>query len=63
MVLTAIGPSFLLPPSLACHVTSLYKPEYDKCDRNLQYGLIAEQAAKIYPELVANDKDGQPYSV
>jgi hypothetical protein len=44
-------------------VTFLYKPEYDKGERTLQYGLIAEEVAKVYPELVAYDKDGQPYSV
>ena len=31
--------------------------------RLAQYGLIAEEVAKVYPELVANDNDGQPYSV
>ena len=44
-------------------VTFLYKPEYDQGERTLQYGLIAEEVAKVYPELVAYDKDGQPYSV
>ena len=44
-------------------VTFLYKPEYDKGERTLQYGLIAEEVAKVYPELVAYDKDGQPYTV
>lgn len=44
-------------------VTFLYKPEYDKGERTLQYGLIAEEVAKVYPELVANDKDGKPYTV
>jgi hypothetical protein len=44
-------------------VTFLYKPEYANGERTLQYGLIAEEVAKIYPELVAYDKDGQPYSV
>src|SRR5208337_194015 len=44
-------------------VTFLYKPEYDKGERTLQYGLIAEEVAKVYPELVANDNDGQPYTV
>ena len=29
----------------------------------MQYGLIAEEVAKVYPELVAYDKDGQPYTV
>jgi hypothetical protein len=44
-------------------VTFLYKPEYDKGKRTLQYGLIAEEVAKVYPDLVAYDNDGQPYSV
>ncbi len=44
-------------------VTFLYKPEYAKGERTLQYGLIAEEVAKVYPELVAYDKDGQPYTV
>ena len=44
-------------------VTFFYKPEYDKGERTLQYGLIAEEVAKIYPELVAYDNDGRPYSV
>jgi hypothetical protein len=44
-------------------VTFFYKPEYEKGERTLQYGLIAEEVAKVYPELVAYDNDGQPYSV
>jgi hypothetical protein len=44
-------------------VTFLYKPEYANGDRTLQYGLIAEEVAKVYPELVAYDKDGRPFSV
>jgi len=44
-------------------VTFLYKPEYANGDRTLQYGLIAEEVAEVYPELVAHDKDGQPYTV
>jgi len=44
-------------------VTFLYKPEYSKGERTLQYGLIAEEVAQVYPELVAYDNDGQPYSV
>jgi hypothetical protein len=44
-------------------VTFLYKPEYDKGERTLQYGLIAEEVAKVYPELVSYDRDGQPYTV
>jgi trimeric autotransporter adhesin len=44
-------------------VTFLYKPEYDKGARTLQYGLIAEEVAKVYPELVAYGEDGKPYTV
>ena len=44
-------------------VTFVYKPEYAKGDRTLQYGLIAEEVAQVYPDLVAYDKDGQPFTV
>jgi hypothetical protein len=44
-------------------VTFFYKPEYANGKRTLEYGLIAEEVAKVYPELVAYDKDGQPYTV
>lgn len=42
-------------------VTFLYRPEYAKRDRTLQYGLIAEEVAKVYPELAAYDSADQPY--
>ncbi len=44
-------------------VTFFYKPEYANGEHTLEYGLIAEEVAKVYPELVAYDKDGQPYTV
>ena len=44
-------------------VTFLYKPQYDDGSHALQYGLIAEEVAKAYPEMVGYDKDGQPSSV
>ncbi len=44
-------------------VTFLYKPEFDDGSHTLQYGLIAEEVAKLYPEMVGYDKDGQPSSV
>ena len=43
-------------------VTFFYKPEYDKGQRSLQYGLIAEEVAKVYPDLVAYDPDDKPYT-
>jgi hypothetical protein len=44
-------------------VTFLYKPQYDDGSHALQYGLIAEEVAKLYPDMVGYDKDGQPSSV
>lgn len=44
-------------------VTFYYKPEYDKGERSRQYGLIAEEVAKVYPDLVAWNPDGSPYTV
>jgi hypothetical protein len=44
-------------------VTFLYRAEYDDGSHALQYGLIAEEVAKLYPEIVGYDKDGQPSSV
>ena len=44
-------------------VTFFYKPQYDDGSHHLQYGLIAEEVAKVYPEMVAYDKDGQPFTV
>jgi hypothetical protein len=44
-------------------VTFLYKPEFDKGQRTLQYGLIAEEVAAVYPDLVAYEPDGKPYTV
>jgi hypothetical protein len=44
-------------------VTFLYKSEYSRGERTLQFGLIAEEVAQVYPELVAYDKNGEPYTV
>jgi len=44
-------------------VTFYYKHEYDNGPRTLQYGLIAEEVAKVFPELVAYNLDGSPYTV
>lgn len=44
-------------------VTFRYKAEHDDGARLLQYGLIAEEVAEIYPELVVLDKDGRPSGV
>ncbi|HXO41971.1 MAG TPA: tail fiber domain-containing protein [Thermoanaerobaculia bacterium] len=44
-------------------VTFHYQPQYDDGSRLLQYGLIAEDVAKVYPGLVQYDKDGKPLAV
>jgi hypothetical protein len=44
-------------------VTFFYKAQYDDGSHSLQYGLIAEEVAKVYPEMVVYDKDGQPSGV
>jgi hypothetical protein len=44
-------------------VTFFYKPQYDDGSHALQYGLIAEEVAKVYPEMAAYEKDGTPYTV
>jgi hypothetical protein len=44
-------------------VNFFYKPEYDDGSHLLQYGLIAEEVAKVYPEMVAYGSDGQILTV
>ncbi|MGH7335795.1 MAG: tail fiber domain-containing protein, partial [Candidatus Rokuibacteriota bacterium] len=44
-------------------VTFRYKAEPANGSRPLEYGLIAEEVAEIYPELVVRDTDGQPVGV
>jgi hypothetical protein len=44
-------------------VNFFYKPEYDDGSHLLQYGLIAEEVAKVYPEMVSYDKDGQVLTI
>jgi hypothetical protein len=44
-------------------VTFHYKPQYDDGSRLLQYGLIAEEVAAVYPDLVSYDDDHLPQGV
>ena len=44
-------------------VNFYYKPGYDGGSHLLQYGLIAEEVEKVYPEMVTYDNDGQILSV
>jgi hypothetical protein len=40
-------------------VTFRYKKPFDDGSKPIQYGLIAEEVAKVYPDLVAHSADGQ----
>jgi hypothetical protein len=44
-------------------VTFHYRPEFDDGSRLLQYGLLAEEVARVYPDLVQYDPDGRPFAV
>ena len=44
-------------------VTFHYRKEYDREDGRLQYGLIAEEVAEVYPELVVYDDRGKVKTV
>jgi hypothetical protein len=44
-------------------VTFHYKPGQDDGSRLLQYGLVAEEVARVYPGLVQYDAEGQPQTV
>jgi hypothetical protein len=40
-----------------------YRPEHDDGSRLIQYGLIADEVAETFPELVAYGPDGEPQTV
>ena len=40
-----------------------YKADVQEGERPVQYGLIAEEVAEVFPELVIYNKDGQPETV
>jgi hypothetical protein len=44
-------------------VSFRYKQPSEDGRRPLQYGLIAEDVAKVYPDLVQYDTSGKPYAV
>jgi len=44
-------------------VTFRYKDNAEKGPHAVQYGLIAEEVAKVYPDLVQYDKAGKPFTV
>jgi len=44
-------------------VTFFYKPEFDDGSHQLQYGMIAEEVAGVFPALVGRDDQGRPNSV
>ena len=44
-------------------VSFRYKDSAEKGPHLKQYGLIAEEVAKVYPDLVQYDKSGKPFTV
>ena len=44
-------------------VTFRYKEAYDDGSKPVQFGLIAEEVAEVFPELVVYGKDGKPETV
>ena len=44
-------------------VTFHYKEEHDPGEGRLQFGLIAEEVAEVYPELVVHDDEGNVKTV
>lgn len=44
-------------------VSFVYKPAFDDGTRQRQYGLVAEEVAEVFPELVVRDADGQVQTV
>lgn len=44
-------------------VTFRYNEAAEDGSHPLQYGLIAEEVAKVYPELVQYDKAGKPFTI
>jgi len=44
-------------------VSFRYKDSAEKGPHPLQYGLIAEEVATVYPDLVQYDKQGKPFTV
>jgi len=44
-------------------VSFFYREKSEDGSNPLQYGLIAEEVAQVYPELVQLDKEGKPYTV
>ncbi len=44
-------------------VTFRYKEAYDDGSKPVEFGLIAEDVAQVFPELVVNDAEGKPETV
>jgi hypothetical protein len=44
-------------------VTFRYKQAFENGNKPIQYGLIAEEVAEVFPDLVVYDEDGEPETV
>lgn len=61
--ITALDESFSARVQALRPVSFVYKPAYDDGTRQVQYGLIAEEVAEVFPELVVRDTAGQVQTV
>ena len=61
--ITALGESFSARVQALRPVSFTYKPEFDDGAKQAQYGLIAEEVAEVFPELVMRDAGGQVQTV
>ncbi len=59
----SLGESFSARVQALRPVSFLYKPEFDDGTKQAQYGLIAEEVADVFPELVVRNADGQIQTV
>lgn len=61
--IAALGESFSARVQALRPVSFTYKPAFDDGAKQAQYGLIAEEVAAVFPELVVHDADGQVQTV
>ena len=61
--ITPLGDSLRAKIQALGPVSFVYRPEFDDGSRQIQYGLIAEEVADTFPELLVLDADGRPQTV
>lgn len=61
--ITALGDAFSSRVQALRPVSFVYKPGIDDGSQQVQYGLVAEEVAAVFPELAVRDVDGQIQTV